>query len=101
MFLSELIIGLFACMSRLSLVLSFRFSGHLCGSSASHKNDLSGKGLAQSVAKGLQLVQGDFWKGFISCHQMSCGGCYSLNQNVLFHVKQRAIDEESNDPLHQ
>ena len=34
---------------------------------------------------------------------MWCGGCYSSSQEVLFHVKRRAVDAEDNenDPQHQ
>jgi hypothetical protein len=34
---------------------------------------------------------------------MGCGACYSSSQDVLFHVKQRAVDVDNNanDPQHQ
>jgi hypothetical protein len=42
-------------------------------------------------------------KDYAPCQQMWCGERYFSNPDVLFHVKQRAIDKDGNGngPVHQ
>jgi hypothetical protein len=43
-------------------------------------------------------------KGYAPCQQMWCGGCYTSNQDVLFHVKSGAeeeVESENNPHLQQ
>jgi hypothetical protein len=51
------------------------------------------------------LLRKFYWsmKGYAPCQQMWCGECYFLSQEIEFHLKQRAIDEDGNEsnPMHR